>query len=102
MVTFFAVALEGVDDDRQWKIVARVTALLAVFAIVLSGTRSAMIGLIIGGLVFAAIARPRFDRRLLLTGAACAAALGMLYVAPARRKLRARVHWSLDHVRGGP
>jgi hypothetical protein len=101
IVTFFALALERLEDERRWKAVARVAMLLAAFAIVLSGTRSALLGLVAGGAVFIAIARPRFDRRFLLTGVLCVAAFGILYVSPAGAKLRARVHWSLDDVRGG-
>jgi hypothetical protein len=52
-------------------------------------------------MVFVAIARPRLNRNVLLSLAASIACLGLLYVSPAGAKLRARVHWSLDDVRGG-
>jgi len=35
---------------------------------------------------------------MLIASAAC---LGLLYVSPAGAKLRARMHWSLDDLRGG-
>ena len=97
MVVFFAVALARLE----WKIIARSTAGLATFAIILSGTRSAMLGLVIGAIVFLAIARPRIDRTAILILAAAVACLGLLYVSPPGAKLRARVHWSLDDLRGG-
>lgn len=97
MVAFFAVALAGLE----WKMIARTTAALATLAIVLSGTRSAMLGLLVGAVVFLAIARPRLDRKAILTLAAAIACLGLLYISPPGAKLRARVHWSLDDVRGG-
>lgn len=101
IVAFFALALARLEVGSRWKVTARFALLSAVFAIVLSGTRSAMLGLLIGGLVFIAVARPRLDRNVLLTGAICVACLGVLYLSPPGAKLRARVHWSLDDVRGG-
>jgi len=101
IIVFFALALTALETDPRWKITARLTLILAAFAIVLSGTRSAMLGLFTGAIVFLAIARPRLDRKILLTLAAAIACLGLLYISPGGAKLRARVHWSLDDVRGG-
>ena len=101
IVAFFALALRAVEDDRRWRATASLAVILATFAIVLSGTRSAMLGLLIGAIVFVAIARPRLDRKVMLIVVGGIACLGLLYVSPAGGKLRARVHWSLDDVRGG-
>ena len=101
IVVFFALALRGREDDRRWRGMADIAMVLAAFAIVLSGTRSAILGLLFGGLVFIGMARPRLNRMgmlMLIAGASC---LGLLYVSPAGAKLRARVHWSLDDLRGG-
>jgi hypothetical protein len=101
IVTFFAVALAALEDRGRWKAMANVTAMLAVLAIVLTGTRSALLGLLIGAVLFIAIARPRLDKRIMLVVAGGLAAVGILYISPAGAKLRARVHWSRDDVRGG-
>jgi hypothetical protein len=101
IVVFFALALRTFDDNRHWRATANLAFVLAAFAIVLSGTRSAILGLVTGVLVFVAIARPRLDRRVLLILVASIACLGLLFVSPAGEKLRARVHWSLDDLRGG-
>jgi len=101
IVAFFALALRGLEDNRVWRAAPTLAILLVVFAIVLSGTRSALLGLLTGAIVFVAIARPRLNRNVLLTLAACSASLGLLYISPSGAKLRARVHWSLDDVRGG-
>jgi O-antigen ligase len=101
MAMFFALALRAVEDDKRWRTAADLAIVLATFAIVLSGTRSAMLGLFIGAIVFVAIARPRLDRNVVLIMTGGIACLGLLYVSPAGEKLRARVHWSLDDVRGG-
>jgi O-antigen ligase len=101
MVAFFALALIRLEDDRRCKFAARFSLILAVLAIVLSGTRSALLGLLAGAIVFVAMARPRFDRKMAGALAAAIVALALLYISPAGAKLRARVHWSLDDARGG-
>ncbi len=88
------LALVGQVPDLP---LARITALLSAIAIILSGTRSALLGLVVGAI----IARPRINRKAILTLAAAVACLAALYISPAGAKLRARVHWSLDDVRGG-
>jgi O-antigen ligase len=98
-VAFFA--LVGIEEDRVWRAVANLALVLAILAIVLSGTRSALLGLLTGAIVFVAIARPRLNRNMFLILAAGSASLGLLYISPSGAKLRARVHWSLDDVRGG-
>jgi O-antigen ligase len=108
IVTFLALALSNLVGQvpdlpaayqaaLRWKKIARTTMALATVAIVLSGTRSALLGLVVGALV----ARPRLNRKGILTLAAGLVCLGTLYISPAGAKLRARVHWSLDDVRGG-
>jgi O-antigen ligase len=101
MVVFFALALVRLEDDCRWKFAANASLILAALAIVLSGTRSALLGLIAGAIVFLVIARPRLHREALLASAAAAACLVLLYVSPAGVKLRARVHWSAEDLRGG-
>ncbi len=101
MVAFFALALARLEGSVRWKTIAGTTMFLTILAIVLSGTRSAMLGLLAGAVVFLAIARPRIDRKVTLILAASLACLVVLYISPAGAKLRARVHWSLDDVRGG-
>jgi O-antigen ligase len=100
-VVFFALELARQEEDVRWKIIARVTFTLASFAILLSGTRSALLGLLAGAIVFIAIARPGVTRKMILILAAAVVALALLVISPAGAKLRARVHWSLDDVRGG-
>jgi O-antigen ligase len=101
IAAFFALALHGLEDHPRSKAIASLAFVLAAFAIALTGTRSALVGLLTGALVFIAIARPRFDRKTVLLLIASVACLGVLYTSPAGAMLRARVHWSLDDVRGG-
>jgi O-antigen ligase len=101
IVAFFALALRTSEAASRWRLIATITLVLAAFATVLSGTRSALLGLLSGALVFVSIVRPRLDRKATLALAASIACLGLLYISPAGAKLRARVHWSLDDARGG-
>ncbi len=96
MVVFLALALRPFDN-----ILANLAIVLGIFAIILSGTRSAMLGLLVGAIVYIVIARPRLDRRTSLILAAGLACFALLYTSPAGEKLRARVHWSLDDIHGG-
>jgi O-antigen ligase len=97
IVAFLALAAW----DDEWKTIARITIALATLAIILSGTRSAMLGLLAGALLFAVIARPAINRRTTMVLMAAAACMALFYISPAGEKLRARVHWSRDDVRGG-
>jgi O-antigen ligase len=100
-IVFFALAQYRLETQRPWKLCACAAAALAVLAIVFSGTRSAMLGLVVGGLVFIAVNRPSVRRATVLAGVAALALLVVLFFSPAGMKLRARLHWSLEDMRGG-
>jgi tetratricopeptide (TPR) repeat protein len=72
---------------------------IAGFAIVLSGTRGALAGLVIGALFVAM--RERLNWRWLAGGLALMAMMAAFYVSPAGERLRARVHWSSEDPLGG-
>src|ERR1039458_2391816 len=63
IIAFFSLALERLEQTRWLKVAALITTALAVFAIVLSGTRSAMLGLLIGAIVFIITGRPPIRAR---------------------------------------
>jgi len=100
-IVFLALALERLETQRWLKICAGATSVLAALAIVLSGTRSAILGVALGGIALVAINRPAFKRGPVLAAAAAVVALAVLFFSPAGLKLRARVHWSLEDARGG-
>ena len=66
MVVFLALELWRIEESRRWRTIAGCCLVLAVLAIILSGTRSALLGLGAGAVVYAAIARPRLHRKGLL------------------------------------
>ena len=98
-VVFFALGLA--DTGRGWRWFGFAVAALGSLAILLSGTRSALLGLLIGAVVVWAWNRPRVGRRTILAAAAVALAAGLFYYSPAGRRLRTRTDWYADDVRGG-
>jgi O-antigen ligase len=88
----FAVFAAGSEKSR-WRFAP---IALGVFAILLSGTRAAVLGLIVGA-VWMAI-RGRVNIGAVVAGVA---ALVIFYVSPPGAMLRARVHWSSEDALGG-
>jgi len=88
LATFLLFVVFTSQKDR-WRWVA---IPLAVIAIVLSGTRGAILALIIG----AAVQRIRWKYAI-----AAVAAAAVFLVSPAGERLRARAHWSSEDLLGG-
>ena len=101
MVTFLALALSRLEKARWAVLAARGVVVLAIVAIVLSGTRSALVGLLAGVMVLVVVTRPRVNVRAVVIAAAVAALGAVFFLSPAGTKLRARVHWSTEDVWGG-
>jgi O-antigen ligase len=101
VIVFFSLALVRLEQTRWPKVAALVVAALAAFAIVLSGTRSALLGLIVGAIVFTIAGRLRIRARAVALGLACLASLVLFFFSAPGSKLRARLHWSLEDLRGG-
>jgi O-antigen ligase len=99
VTVFFSLALERLEESKWKKVAALIAATLMVFAIILSGTRSALLGLFLGGIVFLIAGRPQ--TRAIVASLAFVAALALFFFSPPGAKLRARLHWSLEDIRGG-
>ncbi len=98
---FAGTALMIAEKRRAWKLVGAAACTLGSAAIVLSGTRAAVLGLAAGGILLWSWFRPRISRRAIAAGLATAAALALFYLAPAGQKLRSRVRWSVEDRLGG-
>jgi O-antigen ligase len=101
LIAFVSLALERMEQTRWAKVAALIAIALVVFAIVLSGTRSAILGLIVGAIVFIVAGRPRIRARAVGFSLASVAALSLFFFSAPGSKLRARLHWSLEDIRGG-
>jgi O-antigen ligase len=101
MVAFFGLALTRLEKARWAQLSATGVAVLVIIALVLNGTRSALLGLLAGMIVLAILNRPRVGARFVMIAAAVAAFGAVFFFSPAGTKLRARVHWSTEDVWGG-
>jgi O-antigen ligase len=100
-VVFLGAALLATESKSAWKALGAAATVAGSAAIVLSGTRGALLGLAAGALLLWIWNRPRLKRRhALLAAGVCAAGL-VFYVSPAGLKLRARGQWVLEDLRGG-
>ena len=95
---FASVGLAMIEQDRIWKGAAVVAVFLGSIAVVFSGTRGAMLGLIVGGALL--LFSMRRGVRLSLVSVVVAMAL-LFYFSPAGQNLRSRAKWSIEDPRGG-
>ena len=100
-VIFFGAALLATESEPLWKALGIAGAVAGSAAIVLSGTRGALLGLAAGAVSLWIWKRPRFrGRHAIVAAGLCAVGL-VFYFSPAGLKLRARSHWALEDQRGG-
>ena len=74
---------------------------LSAFAIVLSGTRAAMVAGAAGSFFLWLWRGKRIGWRAIASGVAALAALSIFIASPAGQKVRSRYHWFVDDPRGG-
>ena len=96
----FAGAALWVVDARPGRWLGRAAVLTGVIALILSGSRGALLGLAAGSAILLWQWRPRL--RTVAAGAAIFAALvAAFYVSPAGARLRARAFWISEDPAGG-
>jgi O-antigen ligase len=98
---FYAAALFASEAPGFWKYCGAIACAVDSVAIVLSGTRAAILGLVIGAVFLAIACGPRWRRAAVAFAAIALVALAALYVSPAGAPLRARVRWSREDPLGG-
>ena len=101
IIVAFALMLQRMESQKWRRIAAATVAVLAVIGIFLSGTRSAILGLAVGAIVFTARTRIRPSALLVTVALAVACVAALFYYSPAGERMRARVFWSMDDTRGG-
>lgn len=105
-VVFAAAALAVLESRPAWRWMACAAVAAGAVAIVLSGTRAALLGMLIGAVVLALWLRKRWSGwggrfRLPFAALIVAAVCALFYLSPAGVQLRARVHWALQEPAGG-
>lgn len=99
-VLFLSITLASRSEARSWKLVAASATVLCAFAIVLSGTRSAIVAAVLGALLLAL--RFRRNWKVVLASALLGtAAFSAFYLSPAGLKLRGRTRWYIEDPVGG-
>jgi O-antigen ligase len=97
---FCALALARIETGFC-RGLALAACVLAGAAIVLSGTRSAILAVAAGFLCLACFTRIKPARKHVIAVLAFAGILAAFYFSPAGARLKARVHWSSDEPVGG-
>jgi putative inorganic carbon (HCO3(-)) transporter len=94
--------METQAETTPWrKLAAYFAAAASISAIILSGTRGALVGVACGALVWSIYLGIRISRLRIAIAAATLTAFAAFVFSPAGAKLRARVHWSAEDRFGG-
>jgi hypothetical protein len=97
---FCALALARIETGFL-RVAALAGCILAGVAIVLSGTRSAILAVAAGFLFLAVVTRFKPHRKHVVAGMVFTGILAAFYFSPAGTRLKARVRWSSDEPVGG-
>lgn len=100
-VVFLGLALFCTDRLRAWRVIGAAAAMVGAAAMILSGTRGALVGLIAGSILLFARWPARRQRRYVVASTGLAVALALFCISPAGAGLRSRIHWSLEEPVGG-
>src|SRR4029077_15741286 len=98
---FQGLALNRIDKHPWWRNAGLAAVSLAAVAIVLRGTRAAMLALCIGGLVLVALESWHPSRRTILVIVGIATAAVVFYFSPAGQQLQGRMRWFREDPSGG-
>jgi O-antigen ligase len=101
MSVFLSLALAEMESRRAWRLAARAAAVLSLAAMLLTGTRAAILGLLAGCALWLWRSGFRLPRRA--AGAAAVVALcgAGFYYSPPGRQLRSRSRWFREDPWGG-
>ena len=101
VLIFMSVALIAWESSRFAKGFALFSAVLAFIALLLTGTRAGLAGLLAGGVFLLFRIRPAITKKRVVIAVALAASCGLLYASPLGERLDDRfVQW-YDDAKGG-
>jgi len=100
-VIFAGVALVINEESRLWGLIGSVAGVLGAVALILTGTRAALLGLACGAVFLVVWLQPRMRARAILAGLVIVVALAGFYFSPAGQMLRSRVRWFIEDPAGG-
>ncbi len=100
-VIFAGVALALIEESSAWKIVGVAAGLAGTAALILTGTRAALLALFAGAIFLGLWLRPRISVRAVVAGLGAFVLLTGFYFSPAGRLLRNRAVWISGDPAGG-
>ena len=100
-VIFSGVALVLVEELPKWRIIGAAAGGLGTAALILTGTRAAILALLCGAVLLGLWLRPKIRVRELIAGLAVLALIAGFYFSSAGQLLRSRVRWSMGDPAGG-
>ena len=98
---FLSLALETMETAAAWRWTARIAAAICAVAMLLTGTRAAMLGLAAGAVVWLYLRGFRLTRRMAAGAAAVALVGAAFYFSPPGWNLRSRTRWFTEDRLGG-
>ena len=98
---FLGYALYAIEERGWWKRAGGVAAILASVGIVLSGTRGAILAVLLGAIFLWVWFRRPIRARGVAIAVGAALALALFVASPAGQMLRARYRWYVEDARGG-
>lgn len=101
MTVFLSLALAKMETHRAWCSAARAAAALALAAMLLTGTRAAILGLLAGGVVWPWWSGSRLPRRAAVAALAVVLCGAGFYYSPPGRQVRSRSRWFPEEPGGG-
>jgi O-antigen ligase len=101
MVLFLGAALAAMEQSPAWRRFALAVALVAAFAMWLTGTRAAIVGLAAGCVVWFAMRKIRATRRAVAFTLLAVIASTAFYYSPLGQPMRSRTRWFKEDPWGG-
>jgi len=98
---FLSLALVAMETTPAWRSIARAAAAICTAAMLLTGTRAAMLGLAAGAAAWLYLRGFRVTRRMAASAAAVALIGAAFYFSPPGWNLRSRARWFTEDRSGG-
>jgi O-antigen ligase len=98
---FLSLVLARSEADLLWRRIAYASAALSFIAMLLTGTRAALLGLVAGLCVWLFRAGFRIPRSWILGGVGICLAAAGFYFSPPGQPLRSRMRWFIEDPWGG-
>ena len=101
MTVFLSLALAAMETTRAWRWLAQTAAALSLAAMLFTGTRAALLGLVAGGMVWLWWNGFRLPRRAMAATAVVVLCGAGFYFSPPGQQMRSRSRWFSEDPWGG-